>query len=115
MAATVVGTSGVPFGMEGNSAGLSVTTSVSVTLKRDKKELRGNDGNMVAVAYFNPTSDISVEGYGETGATIGSSITLGVQFDTGEASSLIVEEITYSATNEDFVKSSVKATGYSFN
>lgn len=113
MSATVVGTANVPFGMDGNSAGLQVTTSVSVTLKRDKKELRGNDGNMVAVAYFNPTSDISIEGYGETGATIGSSVQLGVQFDTG-ASNVIVEEITYSATNEDFVKSSVKATGYNF-
>lgn len=112
MAATIVGTPGCDFGMAGNSAGLSVTTSVSVTTKRDKKELRGNDGNLIAVAYFNETADISVEGYGETSATIGSAVQLGVQFDL--PSTVVIEEIGYTATNEDFVKSSIKATGYNF-
>jgi hypothetical protein len=113
MAATVVGDQAVGFGMTDNSGGLHVTTSVGVTLKRDKKELRGNTGDIIAVAYFNPTSDISIEGYGETEAEIGGSVTLGVGFDA-QAANIIVEEITYTATNEDFIKSSVKATGYNF-
>ena len=115
MAATVVGLQSIPFGMENNSAGLSVTTSVQITRKVDKKELRGMDGNMVAVAYFNNTSEISIEGYGETSANIGDSVTLGINGVDIGASSIYVEEVSYTATNEDFVKSSLKATGYNFH
>lgn len=111
MPATIAGTPGCNFALEGNSAGLSATTRVSVTYKRDKKELRGYAGGVKAVAYYNPTEDISIEGYGTVSSEVGGSVSVAGLTGGG---TVIVEEITYDSTNDDFVKSSLKAVQYHF-
>jgi hypothetical protein len=114
MPATISGSPGCNFALGGNSAGLSATTRISFTLKRDKKELRGYAGGVKAVAYYNPTTDISVEGYGTVSASVGGSIQV-AGAPSGIGTTIIVEEITYDQSNDDFVKSSVKAIGYTFS
>jgi len=113
MPATIAGTPGCSFALSGNAAGLSATTRVSFTLKRDKKELRGYAGGVKAVAYYNPTTDISIEGYGTVSSQIGGSVQVSGA-PSGIGTSIIVEEITYDQSNDDFVKSSIKAIGYTF-
>ena len=111
-AATVVGTA-LTFGVANDESSLT-TQSVSVTNKSDKKEARDKGGSVVAIAYYNKTSDISIDGLGTfTGAStnVGTALTLSGTFDT--AGSHFVDEVTIDHANEEFVKSSIKATSYS--
>jgi hypothetical protein len=110
MAVTVIGED-IGFGLDGNYAGLAATTSVTATFKRDKKELKSYDGTLKAIAYFNPTVEYTIEGYGFTSIGIGSSITA-PDFGGGGSGTVVVEEVTFTKTNEDFLKSSVKAVRY---
>ena len=105
--------SGCGFGLTSNLLSLAVTTSATVTLKRDKKELRGIQGGVKAVAYYNPTAEISIEGYGTATATIGNGIQVSGLPTMGQGQT-IVEEISYTLSNDDFQKSSVRAVQYAF-
>jgi hypothetical protein len=107
---TVVGES-LEFGISHDEASL-VTQSVSVTNKTDKKEARDKCGIIVSVAYYNETSEISIEGLGTSDASIGDALSLAGTFIT-LAGATFVEEVTVSKANEDYVKSSIKATSYS--
>ena len=106
---TVVGSS-LEFGVSDDEATLT-TQSVSVTNKKDKKEARDKCGIVVAVAYYNPTSEVSIEGLGTNGSlSVGGLLALSGTFTL--AGALYIDEITVDKGNEDFVKTSVKATAY---
>ena len=106
---TVVGSS-LEFGVSDDEASLT-TQSVSVTNKMDKKEARDKCGIVVAVAYYNPTSEISIEGLGTNGSlSVGGTISLSGTFITVGA--IYIDEISVEKGNEDFTKTSVKATSY---
>ena len=113
MAATVVRGQSIAFGLEAESAGLAATQSVSLSYKTDKKEARNRTGNVVAVAYYNQTGEISCEGLGFCDKNIGDAISLSSDFPQVAGGSVIVEEVSYTRSNEDFLKSTVKATWYS--
>lgn len=107
-AATVRGT--LAFGLDSDEASLT-TQSVSVTTKSDKKEARDKYGTIVAVAYYNKTSDVSIEGLGASTAQIAAALTLANTFTV--AGTTYIDEVTVEKANEEFVKSSIKATSYS--
>jgi hypothetical protein len=106
---TIVGEE-LEFGIEQDEASL-VTQSVSVTNKMDKKEARNNCGDIVTVAYYNPTSEVQIEGLGTASNTIGSALSLAGTYIT-LAGDTFVDEVSVEKANEEFVKSSIKATSY---
>lgn len=106
---TVVGEA-LEFGIAADEASL-VTQSVSVTNKMDKKEARDKCGIVVAVAYYNPTSEIQIEGLGTAANSIGTALSLAGTYLT-LAGATFVDEVSVEKGNEDFVKSTVKATSY---
>ena len=52
------------WGISQNQAGFKATTSVSVTERVDKVEGRDSCGKVVAVVFYNKTSEVSIEGIG---------------------------------------------------
>lgn len=107
---TVVGNDDLEFGIDADEASL-VTQSVSVTNKKDKKEARDKCGIVVAVAYYNPTSEIQIEGLGTASNTAGSALSLAGTY-LPLAGATFVDEVTLEKANEEFVKSTIKATSY---
>lgn len=107
---TVVGTA-LEFGVSNDEASLT-TQSVSVNRKIDKTEARDKCGIIVSVAYYNETADISIEGLGTTAATLGAALSLSGTFGLGSGL-IYIDEATVDKANEEFVKSSIKATYYS--
>ncbi len=106
---TVVGQS-LDFGVNEDEASL-VTQSVSVTQKADKKEARDKCGIVVAVAYYNDMTDISIEGLGTSALTVGSALSLVHTYTL--AGNVYIDEVSEEHANEEFVKASIKATAYS--
>lgn len=107
---TLVQDGSLEFGVSDDEASL-VTQSVSVTNKQDKKEARDNCGIIVAVAYYNPTSEVQIEGLGTAANSIGASLSLTGTYLT-LAGGTYVDEVSIEKANEDFVKSTVRATSY---
>ena len=106
---TVVGQA-LEFGISEDEASL-VTQSISVTNKCDKKEVRDKCGIIVSVAYYNEMSDITIEGVGT--ATLACGAALSLANDITVAGATYVDEVALTYGNEEFVKSSIKATSYS--
>jgi len=109
MCGTVVGDQ-LEFGIAEDEASL-VTQSVSVTNKCDKKEVRDKCGIITSVAYYNEMSDITIEGYGQTTLTCGSLLALANTIPV--AGAVYVDEVTIDLDNEDYVKTTIRATAYS--
>jgi predicted alternative tryptophan synthase beta-subunit len=107
---TVVQDGALEFGVAADEASL-VTQSVSVTNKIDKKEARDKCGIIVAVAYYNPTSEIQIEGLGTAATTVGSALSLTGTY-LGLAGATYVDEVSLEKANEEFVKSTIRATSY---
>jgi hypothetical protein len=98
------------FGIDTDEESL-VTQSVSVTNKKDKKEARNSCGDIVAVAYYNPTSEIQIEGLGTSAHVVGEALSLsGTYLEL--AGQTFVDEVSMEKANEEFVKVSIKATSY---
>ena len=115
---TVIGTplSEDDFGITAAEQGL-ITQSVQVVSKTDKKELKDNCGDVVNLAFYNKTAEVSISGYGsEDDLVVGGALTLANSTDfsteipTGAA--LVVMEVSVTRSNEDFVKSDIKAMAY---
>lgn len=107
---TVVGDDTLEFGIDADEAGL-VTQSVQVTNKSDKKEGRNKCGDVVAVAYYNKTSDIQIEGLGTSANVVGDALSLAGSYPS-LAGAAFIDEVTIEKANEEFVKTSIKATAY---
>lgn len=98
-----------PFGVKGEGdGGLLAAQSVQITTKREKKEGKNSLGEVVALVFMNETTEITVEGIGDTG-TIGAQLSIQTFDFSGNA---YIEEVTKSASNEDFVKTTIKAVAY---
>jgi hypothetical protein len=110
--ATVVGTA-LEFGIAEEEASL-VTQSVSVTAKMDKKEARDGCGIVKSVAHYNKTFEVQIEGLGaNTGAlTVGGALSLAGTFGLTIAGDTYIDEITVEKSNEEFVKTSIRAMAY---
>ena len=106
--ATPVGDA-LTFGISSDEASL-VTQNVDVTHKSDKKEAKDKCGNVVAVAYYNGTADISITGLGQAAQTCGATLSLVGSF--GTVGTVCVDEVAIKKNNEGFVESSINATGY---
>jgi predicted alternative tryptophan synthase beta-subunit len=111
MCGTVVGDDTLEFGIEEDEASL-VTQSVEVTNKSDKKEARNKCGTVIAVAYYNFTSEVQIEGLGKATNAVGSALSLAGSYLT-LAGATFVDEVSCAKANEEFVKSTIKATSYS--
>lgn len=102
--------SALTFGLDNDELSLT-TQSISVTNRSDKKEARDKCGIVVAVAYYNFTTDISIEGLGTSvSPTVGEALSLAGSYS--EAGTTYVDEITIDHANEEFRKVSIRATSY---
>lgn len=106
---TVVGDA-LEFGICEDEASL-VTQSVSVTNSCDKAEVRDKCGIIVSVAYYNEMSDITIEGVGTAVLACGAALSLAN--DITVAGATYIDEVTLDYANQDFVKSTIRATSYS--
>lgn len=86
------------------------TTKVTWSKKIDKKEARNRTGDVVAVAYYNETHEVSVEGWGTSAASLGATIALTGIDPVGTQQFL--EELTIDLGNEEFVKTTAKIMSY---
>ncbi len=107
---TVEGTN-LEFGISDDEATL-VTQSASVTKKKDKKEARDKCGNIISVTHYNETADISIEGYGSSELVLGAQLPIAGNFGTAFTGKILIDEVSISKGNEEFVKSSIKAMHY---
>ena len=107
--ATIIG--GVTFGISDDANGL-VTDKLSVSNKAQKKEVRDKVGEVVSVAYYGFTSDISGSGVGVSTITaIGTAITAATA-SAKLGSAIYLDSINFDFSNEDFVKTSFKGTSF---
>lgn len=105
MAVTFTGTQPSSWATSGVQSPFSVLLSGTKTTKVDKKEIKGANGDVVTVGYFNKRIEVSADGYGGGMGSAGTdSSALGEGFK--------VEEYTATYSNEDFPKFSIKGTQY---
>ena len=111
------------FGLTANGAGIAadfLTQTTDVVRKKDRKEARNACGDVVNLAYYNLTADISISAYGDEQAlTIGGALSISSGLYTNDFASMIpstsavvVKEVTITRSNEDFVKTDIKAMSY---
>ena len=100
----------IAFGVGSASSGL-ITQRVSISKRCEVKEARDKQGEVVAAAFYRNTTEVSVEGL-----TTGSSALLGtLVLPTGAPTvtgALVIEEKTVEYSNEDWVKTTLKAVAY---
>lgn len=111
MAATTIGTSGLQFGLTTEAIGL--VQSFTETRNVEKQECRNQSGEIVGVAYYNPTTAYSLSfnsvsaNYTTTAgaplAALANAVTLGT---------VRIDSITINKTNDSFVSIDISATGY---
>lgn len=97
------------WGITQEEAGFTATTSVTVTERAEKAEGKDSKGCVVAVIYYNKTSEVVVEGIGDNRQAAGNTMALQTSVDNG---TVYVEESTITFTNDDWVKTSVKGVAY---
>ena len=89
--------------------------SLKITNKVDKKELMGSCGTVLAMHYYNRHSDIEISGLGIAEAEIGTAVTLSatdVSHSPMSLTKIIIDEVSVDMSNDDFAKSTIKATAY---
>lgn len=113
MGATLLGLAGLTFGLIAETGGQIQNLEVRQT--REKASVRDADGDTVAVAYYDPSEEISFEFF-PTGATGVAAASPGVAVSlsnyTPSAGSIITEEVTITRPNTDYKKMSVKAVNH---
>ena len=100
------------WGIGDEQGGFVATTSVSVTERCEKAEGKDSKGCIVAIAFYNKTSEISIEGIGANpdSQVAGDTIDLtGITLDQGDA---YCDEVSIEYSNEDWVKTTIKGTAY---
>lgn len=119
MAATLQTKGGVTvsFGIAANCNGLT-TTKISVSKKRDRKEVKNKDGDVVALAYYNTTADVSGEGVGTADqAVLGTEVAAITTVTSGVAGAtvtgkILLTSIDYTFSQDDYVKIKWQGTAY---
>jgi hypothetical protein len=92
-----------------------LVTGAKVVNKVDKKELMGSCGTVIAMHYYNRYSEVELSGYGKANCKVGTKISLSagnLAQTPMTIASMIVDEVTYEETNDDFNKSTIKMTCY---
>ena len=110
--ATIKGTA-LTFGVTSSATGVntSAAQSYSQTNGVNQKELKGRDGTVKSIAFFRKTEEVSVDFLGiPTGLTVAAALHGDLQAATN--AECFIDEITIDSSNEDYVKTSVRATTY---
>ena len=98
------------WGISTDEAGFTAMTSVSLTERVEKAEGKNSKGCVVAVAYYNKTSEVSIEGLGKNIKEAGESLTL--TSVSPENGTVYVDESSVEYSYEDWVKTTIKGTAY---
>lgn len=99
------------FGVGADEASL-VTSTVRHVKTSDKKEAKDHCGNVVAVAFYNKRSEVTVEGLGTSALDIGATLSLSSSNLGTIVGTLFVDQVSIEQTNEDFIKTTITATAY---
>ena len=110
MAATTIGTSGLTFGLTAESGGL--VQSFSETRNAEKNEVRDNDGDVVGVAYFNPTTAYSLSIALTSAFNSVAGATLAIANASQSTGSTRIDSVTINKSTDGFVTADISATGY---
>ena len=108
----LIGDQAFEFGITEDEGGL-ITQSTSITHTREKKEGRDGCGVIKVVAMYNEMNEVTIEGLGRSDAAVGDVLSfvgdLGI---TPVSATMSIDEISITRSNEDFIKTSIKATAY---
>ena len=116
MPAVTIGASaaGLVFGLTAE-AGIGLVQSFSEARSVEKNEVKNNQGDIVAVGYFNPTTaySLSVAITGSYNVTAGAALSALANAVTAIGTgSLRIDSITLNKSNDAFVTLDISATGY---
>ena len=114
MPAVTIGQSNLTFGTVSEGS-IGLVQSFSEARNVEKNEVRSNDGNIVAVGYYNPTTSysLSVALIGAYNVTAGAALSALANATTAIGTgSLRIDSITLNKSNDAFVTLDISATGY---
>ena len=111
MPATTIGQAGLVFGMSSEPS-LGLVQSFSETRNVEKNEVRSNQGDIVAIGYFNATTSysLSVAVTGTFNVTAGAALSALANATT--LGTTRIDSITLNKSNDAFVTLDISATGY---
>ena len=113
MPAVTIGASaaGLVFGLTAE-AGIGLIQSFSEARSVEKNEVKNNQGDIVAVGYFNPTTaySLSVAITGSYNVTAGAALSALANATT--LGTTRIDSITLNKSNDAFVTLDISATGY---
>jgi hypothetical protein len=112
MPAATIGTAGLVFGLTAET-GIGLVQSFSEARSVEKNEVKNNAGDIVAVAFFNPTTaySLSVAITGSYNVTAGAALAA-LANATTLGTSTRIDSITLNKSNDAFVTLDISATGY---
>lgn len=114
-AATVIksaAAASLTFGVGASDEASLITHGIKVTRKAKQKFAADRYGSTIAVAFYDPSVEVNIEGLATTTLTVGSAMTLANAATISVTGTLLVEEISEDRSNEDFVKTTIKATAF---
>ena len=113
MPAVTIGASaaGLVFGLT-NETGIGLIQSFSEARSVEKNEVKNNQGDIVAVGYFNPTTaySLSVAITGTYNVTAGAALSALANATT--LGTTRIDSITLNKSNDAFITLDISATGY---
>jgi hypothetical protein len=113
MPAVTIGASaaGLVFGLTAE-AGIGLVQSFSEARSVEKNEVKNNQGDIVAIGYFNPTTaySLSVAISGSYNVTAGAALSALANATT--LGTTRIDSITLNKSNDAFVTLDISATGY---
>jgi hypothetical protein len=111
MPAATIGTAGLVFGLTAE-AGIGLVQSFSEARSVEKNEVKNNQGDIVAIGYFNPTTaySLSVAITGTYNVTAGAALSALANATT--LGTTRIDSITLNKSNDAFVTLDISATGY---
>ena len=113
MPAVTIGASaaGLVFGLTAE-AGIGLVQSFSEARSVEKNEVKNNQGDIVAIGYFNPTTaySLSVAITGTYNVTAGAALSALANATT--LGTTRIDSITLNKSNDAFVTLDISATGY---
>jgi hypothetical protein len=111
MPAATIGSAGLVFGLTAE-AGIGLVQSFSEARSVEKNEVKNNQGDIVAIGYFNPTTaySLSVAITGSYNVTAGAALSALANATT--LGTTRIDSITLNKSNDAFVTLDISATGY---
>lgn len=111
MPAVTIGTTGLSFGLVAE-AGLGLVQSFSEARNVEKNEVKNNQGDIVAVGFYNATTSysLSVAITGAYNVTAGAALAALANATT--LGTTRIDSITLNKSNDAFVTLDISATGY---